>query len=105
MKQRHSKQTIIPPEGGWKPHTVYHVEASFGPNNPVHGYLFYSGFLNGPKQTPGGYNEFYGCDGLTTIVEVYYMKVLSAVITTATIDNVPNKHKMVHNLPLPLPLP
>lgn len=101
MKPRHRKQTIIPPEDGWKPHTVYHVEASFGPSNPIHGYLFFSGFLDDKDKTPSGYNEFYGCGENTTIAEVYYMRVLSEVINEKAIENTPNKGKMVHNLPLP----
>lgn len=97
MKPKH-KQIIIPPEDGWKERAVYHVEASFDPSNPIHGYLFYSGYLNGPKRTPGGYNEFYGTEG-ENINTVYYIRVLSLVIKEYRIERVPNLYKMVHELP------
>ena len=98
MKPRQRKQTIIPPKGGWKPRTVYHVEASFAPGNPIHRYLFYSGFLDDKDKTPEGYNQFYGCDENTTIAKVYYMRVLSEVINEKAIECTPNKSKMVYNI-------
>ena len=98
MTPRQRKQTIIPPEGGWKPNTVYHVEVAFGKSNPIHGYLFFSGFL-GADKTPQGYNEFYGCEDNTNISDVYYMRVLSVVITEKDIHCTPNRGKMVYNIP------
>lgn len=93
-------QTIIPPAEGWKPHTFYKVEASFNPANPIHGYLFYSGFLNGPNETPGSYNEFCGLKG-TTISWAYYMRVLEKVTTKSFIEDVPHKDKMPNEIPIP----
>ena len=87
---------IIPPIDGWKAHTVYHVEASFSPGNPVHGYLFFSGFLNGPKKTPGGYNEFYGTEG-ATFNEVYYLRVIRTIITQREVERVPGADKWPPN--------
>ena len=45
-----------PPKGGWKERTYYSVLASFFSTNPLHVYVFYSGFLQDGK--PCGYNEF-----------------------------------------------
>lgn len=74
------KQTIIPPEGGWKPQTVYLVEVSFNHQNPIHRALFKTGFLNGPKNGPGGYNELWGRYERTyEIHQVYYMKAIREV--------------------------
>lgn len=49
------KQTVIPPKKGWEEHTLYLVDISFNEQNPIHRGLFFSGFLNGPGKTPGGY--------------------------------------------------
>ena len=62
-----TERTIILPEEGLKPSTVYIVEAAFDPYNVIHRTLFYTGFLNGKHNTPGGYNEF-----LRTENRLYY---------------------------------
>lgn len=53
-----SKQTLILPKDGLKPHTWYIVNVSFSAGNPKHKALFYTGFLNGKNNMPGGYSGF-----------------------------------------------
>jgi len=53
---RIKKGTVIPPKGGWVKSTYYIVWASFSEGNPIHKYIFYSGFLNNGE--PAGYNGF-----------------------------------------------
>ena len=74
-------QVVIPPEEGWKAHTLYLVEASFGKTNPISLYYFHSGFLNGPKKTPGGYNEIFGTENFSCISDVVYLKVIKRLHT------------------------
>lgn len=44
------------PKEGWKERCYYEVEVSFRKGNPIHRAFFFSGFLNGPGGSPGGYN-------------------------------------------------
>lgn len=87
------KNTMIPPEGGWKPHTYYHVEISSGPSNPIHGGLFYSGFLD-ERGNPCGYNELlHPWDEHPSYKEIYYIKALKPLFTTKEMDITPNRHR------------
>lgn len=52
---RNHKQTIIPPEGGWKENSVYLVEVAYRETNPAHRAMFYTGFLHDGR--PAGYNS------------------------------------------------
>ena len=72
-------RTIIPPADGWRPQTYYIVEASFSTTNPIHDYVFFSGFLNGKEDTPGGYNHFDITDEYTEIHAAHYLKVKAAI--------------------------
>jgi len=68
------KRTIIKPDGGWKPQTYYVVEAAFTHSNPIHRYIFFSGFINS-KGDPSGYNEIYGTEG-ASYSSVHYIKAV-----------------------------
>lgn len=78
------KQTIIPPRFGWKESAHYLVEISYGPGNPIHHDIFYTGFLNGDegRKRPGGYN-YLGAQGDygKTIDNVYYMKAVKLLVS------------------------
>lgn len=43
-----------------EPQTFYAVRVKFRENNPEHGAILYTGFLNGWNGTPGGYAEIWG---------------------------------------------
>ncbi len=45
-------------QNGWKQNTFYLVRVAWGPNNPIHPCIFYSGFLDEHDQ-PGAYSGFY----------------------------------------------
>ncbi len=47
------------PDGGWKPSTYYVVEVAFSASNVPHRAIYYSGFLNGPDKSPGGYSGLF----------------------------------------------
>jgi hypothetical protein len=80
-------RTIIPPIGGWKAQTWYIVEAAFRTTNPVHDYIFFSGFLNNDE--PAGYNHFDTEDN-PEFHEAHYLKVKKAIakVTPEGIINV-----------------
>lgn len=103
-------QHIIPPKGGWKERTWYHVEVAFTNTNPIHGALFYSGFLH--DGNPAGYNTLvsHSYDDETyafahsrkvyekvlfkrEIHEVYFLRVLKELLSNS--DDVPNRFKSV----------
>lgn len=74
------RKEIIEPKQGWRENSYYAVEASFSSTNPIHRYIFYTGFLNGKDGGPGGYNIFLSSsnvDGIYTISDVYYLRPLS----------------------------
>jgi hypothetical protein len=49
------ERTIIAPEGGWQPHTLYLAEVAMNTRNPIHEAYFHTGFLD-PKGNPAGYS-------------------------------------------------
>jgi hypothetical protein len=67
---------IISPEDGWKEKTFYLVDMALNKFSPIYRRIFYSGFLNGPNNTPGGCNCFFNTDNLIEYSDVYYMKVI-----------------------------
>jgi len=81
-------QTIIPPENGWKQRTLYLADVSFNEHNPIHRTVFFSGFLNGPKNTPGGYaNVLSPITGESHPVQaVYYLKIVRELASTEDLD-------------------
>ena len=80
------EKTIIPPVDGWKPSTWYIVEASFDATNPIHDYVFFSGFLNG-IEGPGGYNHFDITDDYMAVHRAHYLKV-KEILATETFDGI-----------------
>jgi hypothetical protein len=73
----------IPLEGGWKEHTLYLVEASTGPNDPIHEAYFMVGFLNAtPKWGVfGSYTCLINCQDGSPYTDWYYLKALKALHT------------------------
>jgi hypothetical protein len=74
------RKEIIEPKQGWHENSYYAVEASFSANNPMHRYIFYTGFLNGKGGGPGAYNmfmDFTNVEERLTISDVYYLRPLS----------------------------
>lgn len=71
------KRLIVPPEDGWRPQRYYYVYASFRPTNPMHKFIFYSGFLD-EKGNPCGYNGILctSIDGKPEISELFYLEVI-----------------------------
>lgn len=77
------EKSISAPKGGWKEQAYYIVEASFASTNPIHRYIFFTGFLNGGKWKPGvekpqlgipgGYNQFLNIEDGATIKDAYYL--------------------------------
>jgi len=77
MQMPPDKKTIIPPEGGWRARTYYAVAVAVNRSNPVWGAIFYSGFLNGLGETPGGYAEVWsGCSDAIAYGDLYYLEAL-----------------------------
>ncbi len=76
-----NEKTILPPEGGWKERTYYVVDVAYQPTNIIHKSIFYTGFLNGQKSTPGGYNQIWNptSDEKTTYLDAYYLKFISEI--------------------------
>lgn len=55
MEMPPKERTIIAPEGGWQPHTLYLAEVAMNTRNPIHESYFHTGFLD-PKGNPAGYS-------------------------------------------------
>jgi hypothetical protein len=86
-----NEQFIFPPKGGFEPQTYYVVEIAMNMNNPIFQDIFYTGFLNGRRGIPGGYNKLFTSEA--TYDNVKYMKVIRKI------DNsVENKDKMIRDV-------
>lgn len=73
-----TEKGIFPPEGGWKEKTVYLVQVSMRPTNPVFKCLLHTGFIfkeGKYKGLFGGYCEIWAntCDQ-TDASKVYYLE-------------------------------
>lgn len=86
---KRQKPMIIPPDGGWKPWTIYVVQVAYRKNNPIHVALFQTGFLNDQGE-PAGYNgvmtlmpptNSWDPDSFPMLDEVYYMQVIREALT------------------------
>ena len=73
---RIKKGTVIEPEGGWLERRYYIVYAAFSAFNPIHRYIFFTGFLDSSGR-PNGYNQFFG--GENSISDTYYLEAISLV--------------------------
>lgn len=83
MKMPPQKKTILAPQEGWAERAYYIVEASFSKRNPIHRYIFYTGFLSVASEyttegKPAGYNQFFmrSCE-YVSIYDAYYLKPLT----------------------------
>ena len=85
------KQFIIKNGFEFKQSTYYVVEISMNSGNPIFQDIFFTGFLNGPKGTPGGYNKF--MKSTAEFKDIFYMKIINEI--DATIEN---ESKMVKNV-------
>lgn len=84
------KPTIIPPYGGWQKETYYIVDVSYFSTNPIHRALFYTGFLDGKDNHPGGYNFIinHAYDKQFSYKEVFYLKAIQALCSKEFIEKV-----------------
>ncbi len=75
----------IPPPEGWKAHTYYLVEVSFGSHNAVHLSILAVGFLgiNSPKGMPGNYSEVWNntYGKIYHYEDVHYIKAIKELVT------------------------
>lgn len=88
-------QHIFPPEGGWKPRTLYLVEVAFNENNPIHVSTFFTGFLTNKKE-PAGYNEVHepGMHESNEIKDIFYLRAIKVLATSRELDTCPNNFKL-----------
>lgn len=82
-----------PPEDGWEAHTWYLIIVSFNSGNPPHHSLFYSGFLNGKDNQPGGYSCIIPFNGWSVSEgmpdrHARYFKVVKKVIGKNDLPNI-----------------
>ncbi len=75
----------------FKERTCYVVEVAMHGSNPIFQDIFYTGFLNGPDKSPGGYNRIIQTD--TEFKDLYYMKIIRELNT-----EIHNENKMVRNV-------
>ncbi len=54
MEMPPRERTIIAPEGGWLPHTLYLAEVAMNAHNPIHEAYFHTGFVY--RGNPAGYS-------------------------------------------------
>jgi hypothetical protein len=100
VPQNNLNKYIIPPQCGWESHTYYLVEASFNENDPIDGYIFYSGELKESGDLyPHTGNYFLPQDmgkpgvniQLKSIDDALYMKVNLPLTDRSEIKDVENK--------------
>ncbi len=96
MRTPKTKQEIIPPSNGWVEHGYYIVEAAFSETNPVHTYLFYTGFLNEGK--PCGYNEILDVEDFSDISSVVYLRALRLLYVEIDEVKTPNQYCLLREL-------
>lgn len=76
------QKTIILPDGGWRERSYYVVDVAYNAQNPVHRSILYTGFLNGPEGTPGGYEEIFNptAEEKLSFRNVHYLKAISEIV-------------------------
>lgn len=85
----------IPPKGGWEPQSHYVVEVSVRHGNPIFPAILYTGFLNGPNNTPGGYSGVY-INTSEAHPDIKYFMYIKAI---RKIDmEIPNQDKQIKEL-------
>ena len=85
------KQHIITNDLKFEEQSYYVVEIAMGANNPIHQDIFYTGFLNGKNESPGGYNKFFHAE--CEIKDVYYLNVIRKINS-----DIKNNNKMVKDV-------
>ena len=72
---------IIPPENGWRAEAYYVVDIAVRSTNIIHRSIFYTGFLNGKDDAPGGYNKVFNptYDSCLEIKDAYYMRAIREI--------------------------
>lgn len=94
-----AKCEIQRPRGGWEERCYYLVDVSYGPSNPIHRAIFFTGFLDDGE--PGGYSNLWGSYDYPipfNSVEVYYLKPIRLLTDVGEMDrwrgNVGKKHQI-----------
>jgi hypothetical protein len=97
MTQSKKQATKIPnkyigiPLNGWKERTWYLVEVAFHPDNCIHRAMFFTGFLNGKDNGPGGYNclvSIGGCyEDEQEIKDVFYLVVIKKLFSEEDLNS------------------
>ena len=85
----------IPPKGGWEPKSNYVVEVSVYHGNPIFKAILYTGFLNGPNNTPGGYSGIFinTGDSHSDLKDFMYIKAIRKIDM-----EIPNQGKQIKEL-------
>ena len=83
----------IPPKGGWEPQSHYVVEVSVGHGNTIFKAILYTGFLNGPNNTPGGYSGIFVNTTYPDIRKFMYIKAIRKIDM-----EIPNQGKQIKEL-------
>jgi len=83
-------KVILAPKEGWEDNTYYHVEASFGDNDSISGYVFFSSYLVEGKPKSGYFlkNDYFFSDAI-------YLRVIAKLTSQKDVDNVPRRYKIV----------
>lgn len=75
------KKETIPPAGGWSEHTLYLVEVSYRPCNPVHQSYLRVGFLDDETGQPGAYTQLWNgaYEEPQAFNTTYYLRVIQVL--------------------------
>ena len=79
IEMKNEKKYRIPPLGGWKAHTFYLVEVSYGTGNPIHRDIFHTGFID--KGEPQNYNYLFAQGNCCNYKDPFYLKALKVLCT------------------------
>lgn len=83
-------KVILGPKDDWEDDTYYHVEASFGDDDTIKGYVFCSASLKNNKPVKGYFlNTLYNYD------HAIYLRVITKLTSQKDVDNVPRRYKIV----------
>lgn len=76
-----SKRFIDTPKGGWKENTLYNVQVSFRPTNPIHPAILFTGFFSGRDRQPGAYHTLFNpyWDENATLSDIHFLKVVAEI--------------------------
>lgn len=81
MEMPPKERTIIAPEGGWKPDTLYLARVSMNSRNPIHESYFHTGFLD-DNGNPAGYSVSWSYTSEETgFYHLHYLQPLKVLHT------------------------